>query len=286
MKKLILGAAAILAVAAISCNKTSDDSAKVYNDSLSEAYGRYAGTSLNMEFQNKENPDKKEFLRGMQIIFGAGDDENTLLGMQVALQMCNEINQLDEQKIYLNRAEAMNQFKAAFLVDSANTDMIMKYSQEFRELMNKAFEAKQAEANKEASESKEAVENGAAADKYISGLKAKDADIKTTDSGLSYKIELPGEGDKPGENATVVVNYTGRHINGDVFDSTSDRGPATFNLQGVVPGFREGLMLLGKGGKATLYLPGDLAYGPNGQPQAGIGPNEMLVFDVEVLDIQ
>jgi FKBP-type peptidyl-prolyl cis-trans isomerase len=56
-------------------------------------------------------------------------------------------------------------------------------------------------------------------------------------------------------------------------------------MQGVVPGFREGLMLLGKGGKATLYIPASLAYGANGVPQAGIGPNATLIFEVELIDI-
>ena len=129
------------------------------------------------------------------------------------------------------------------------------------------------------------MENVKAGNAYVADLQAKDSSVKTTASGLAYKIEDEGQGEKAKENSTVVVNYTGRHLNGDVFDSTDGREPATFNLQGVVPGFREGIMLLGKTGRATLYIPGELAYGANGQPAAGIGPNEMLVFDVEVLDI-
>ena len=125
-----------------------------------------------------------------------------------------------------------------------------------------------------------------AGEAYVADLKAKDSSVQTAASGLSYKIENEGEGEKAKENSTVVVNYSGRHLNGDVFDTTEGRSPATFNLQGVVPGFREGITLLGKGGTATLYIPGALAYGPNGQPAAGIGPNEMLVFEVEVLDIE
>lgn len=123
-----------------------------------------------------------------------------------------------------------------------------------------------------------------AGEEYVAKLRSENPNVKTTDSGLSYVIETEGVAPKPEASSTVVVNYTGKHLNGEVFDSTDGRGPATFNLQGVVPGFREGLMLLGKGGKATLYIPGALAYGPNGNQ--GIGPNEMLVFDVELLDIQ
>ena len=108
--------------------------------------------------------------------------------------------------------------------------------------------------------------------------------MQTSTSGLVFKIENPGQGEKPNANSTVAVKYTGRHLNGESFDASGDT-PATFNLNGVVPGFREGLMQIAKGGKETLYIPGNLAYGPEGMPQAGIGPNEMLVFDVELVDI-
>ncbi|MBP3638966.1 MAG: FKBP-type peptidyl-prolyl cis-trans isomerase, partial [Muribaculaceae bacterium] len=78
------------------------------------------------------------------------------------------------------------------------------------------------------------------------------------------------------------IKYTGRLVDGTVFDSSDD---ARLSPAGVVPGFAEGLQMLGKGGKATFYIPGDLAYGVDGAPRAGIGPNAMLIFDVEVLDV-
>ena len=259
MKKLILGACAVMALATVSCGKCGDGSCSTpTSDSLSVAYGDYVGSVLGMDFQNKENADKqkKEFVRGMQIVFGADEDRNTQMGMQVALQMLGEIDQLEAQGAHIDRAMAMTAFKKAFFSDSIN-GMDAQYAQQNlqRLIGNAREEAAAAEAAKKA------------------------------EAGLAYKIEDEGQGEKAKENSTVVVNYTGRHLNGDVFDSTDGREPATFNLQGVVPGFREGIMLLGKTGRATLYIPGELAYGANGQPAAGIGPNEMLVFDVEVLDI-
>lgn len=288
MKKLILGACAVMALATVSCGKCGDGSCSTpTSDSLSVAYGDYVGSVLGMDFQNKENADKqkKEFVRGMQIVFGADEDRNTQMGMQVALQMLGEIDQLEDQGAHIDRAMAMTAFKKAFFSDSIN-GMDAQYAQQNlqRLIGNAREEAAAAEAAKKA-EAPEAVENVKAGNAYVADLQAKDSSVKTTASGLAYKIEDEGQGEKAKENSTVVVNYTGRHLNGDVFDSTDGREPATFNLQGVVPGFREGIMLLGKTGRATLYIPGELAYGANGQPAAGIGPNEMLVFDVEVLDI-
>ena len=288
MKKLILGACAVMALATVSCGKCGDGSCSTpTSDSLSVAYGDYVGSVLGMDFQNKENADKqkKEFVRGMQIVFGADEDRNTQMGMQVALQMAGELSQMKEQGIEVDRVAVMNAFKAAFLNDSVDFGRMSASSDNFRMLYQRALNEAQA-AKASESEAAEANDNVKAGEEYVAQFKAENADAKTTDNGLTYLIEVQGENPTPAADATVVVNYTGKHINGEVFDSTDGRGPATFNLQGVVPGFREGLMLLGKGGKATLVMPGNLAYGANGTPDGSIQPDETLIFDVELLDIQ
>ncbi len=288
MKKLMIGACAVLALAAASCGKCGSGSCETAaNDSLSTAYGDYVGSMLYGEYSQMaaSKQQKQDFLRGMQLVFSADGSRDERMGMQVALQMMNELNQLGDQGVELNKATILNSFKKSFLADSLDYTAIQLKAGEFQELYRKAMDKAAAEKEAAAQAAPDAVENGKAADEYIAKLKAEGADVQTTENGLSYIIEIEGENPKPTETATVVVNYTGKHLNGEIFDSTDGRGPATFNLQGVVPGFREGLMLIGKGGKATLYIPGNLAYGPNGQPAAGIGPNEMLIFDVELLDI-
>lgn len=290
MKKMILGVCALMAMAAVSCGKCGDSSCSTAKtDSLSTVYGEYVGTVLGADIQSKdrENIDsnKKAFMRGMQIVFGADEDKNTQMGMQVALQMLGEISQLESQGAVIDRAKAMASFKKAFMADSINMMQSQTMMMELQRLIGEAREEAAAEAAKKKAENPEAVANVKAGKKYVEDLQNKDSNVVLASSGLAYKIENPGQGDKPNANSTVVVNYTGRHLDGEVFDSTDGGTPATFNLQGVVPGFREGLMLLGKTGRATLYIPGELAYGPNGQPAAKIGPNEMLVFDVELLDI-
>jgi FKBP-type peptidyl-prolyl cis-trans isomerase len=102
--------------------------------------------------------------------------------------------------------------------------------------------------------------------------------------GLRYEITKPGAGDPPKPTDTVKVNYTGRLINGTVFDSSDRAGkPAQFALDKVIPGWTEGLQKIGKGGKINLYVPPHLAYGDDGRP--GIPPGSVLAFEIELLDI-
>ncbi len=285
-----MGVAAVsMAAAFTACDKCADNSCKTATDSVSTAYGDYVGSMINADFarfQDNEKSDKEAFLRGMQIVFGADNSQNSQMGMQVALKMSAELAQMEEQGIKIDRVAVMNAFKGAFLNDSVNFGTLSTKSDNFRVLYQRAIDQAQAELDAAHERSKADNDNVKAGKEYVEKFKAENAEANTTATGLTYLIENAGEAPTPAENATVVVNYTGKHINGEIFDSSEGRGPATFNLQGVVPGFREGLMLLGKGGKATLVMPADLAYGANGTPDGSIQPNETLIFEVELLDIQ
>lgn len=110
-------------------------------------------------------------------------------------------------------------------------------------------------------------------------------DVITTASGLQYEVIKMGNGPKPTGSSTVSVHYTGTTIDGEVFDSSVDRGtPAEFPLNGVITGWSEGLQLMPVGSKFKLYLPADLAYGANGAGGA-IEPFSTLIFEVELLKI-
>ena len=270
-----------------SCDKKNDTAEATAIDSLSTAYGQYVGAMLGSDFGSFDpsgNADKKEFVNGMMTVFGNCKNISARMGMQVGIQMLTEMGQLGENGMEMDKAAVMNAFKNVFFADSLTSYDTAEYSAQFRQLYNRAEAQAEAERNKELAEAPEAVDNVKAGQEYVEKVRQENPALKTTDSGLSYVIEVEGVDPKPEATSTVSVNYTGRHLNGEVFDSTDGRGPASFNLQGVVPGFREGLMLLGKGGKATLYIPGELAYGPRGTQ--GIAPNETLIFDVELLDIQ
>lgn len=112
----------------------------------------------------------------------------------------------------------------------------------------------------------------------------KRSGVVVSPSGLAYEIEAQGSGASPKPEDVVRVHYTGRLVNGSVFDSSVERGePIDIRLNEVIPGWTEGLQKISKGGKMKLYIPPQLAYGDNGQGE--IPPAATLVFDVELLDI-
>jgi FKBP-type peptidyl-prolyl cis-trans isomerase FklB len=114
----------------------------------------------------------------------------------------------------------------------------------------------------------------------------KKAGVVTTESGLQYKIETEGTGATPTDTSTVRVHYSGKLLDGTEFDSSIKRGqPAEFRVAGVIPGWTEALKLMPVGSKWTIYIPSELGYGAQGQPYGGIGANETLIFEVELLDI-
>lgn len=127
-------------------------------------------------------------------------------------------------------------------------------------------------------------ENKSKGEKFLEDNKNKPG-VKTTPSGLQYTVISEGTGPKPTASSTVKVHYTGKLIDGTTFDSSVDRGePIEFPLNGVIKGWTEGVQLMSKGSKYKFFIPSDLAYGDRGAGNA-IGPNETLVFEVELLDI-
>lgn len=113
----------------------------------------------------------------------------------------------------------------------------------------------------------------------------KKENVITTASGLQYMVEKEGTGAQPAATDEVTVHYTGKLLDGTVFDSSVSRGePATFPLNRVIPGWTEGVQLMKEGGKYTFFIPSDLAYGPQGVPNA-IPPHSTLIFDVELIKV-
>lgn len=123
-----------------------------------------------------------------------------------------------------------------------------------------------------------------AGDKFLAANKDKEG-VKVTASGLQYRVEKEGTGATPTAEDEVTVHYTGKLLDGTVFDSSVNRGePATFPLNRVIPGWTEGVQLMKEGGKYEFYIPSDLAYGPQGIPNV-IPPHSTLIFEVELLKV-
>ncbi len=126
----------------------------------------------------------------------------------------------------------------------------------------------------------------AASEKFLQEIETNNKNVKKTASGLLYEIVTPGDTTKPAATDQVRVVYEGKLKNGKVFDSTFERGDtAQFALNQVIPGWTEGLQLIGKGGKIKLWIPSELAYGQQGAGGGAIGPNEALAFEVELIDV-
>ncbi len=147
--------------------------------------------------------------------------------------------------------------------------------QEAQQVINTFFEALQAKAG----------EAAIAAGKNFLAANAKRPEVVTLPSGLQYEILTKGTGNIAKASDTVKVHYHGTLIDGNVFDSSVNRGePATFGVTQVISGWVEALQLMPVGSKWKLFIPSDLAYGAQGAGQA-IGPHTTLIFEVELLDI-
>jgi len=191
-------------------------------------------------------------------------------GLVFGKRMTNDLPDLNVD-VFVQGLKDAFQGKAALLTD----DQVGKILEEFqRDMQQQQIEKVQ--------------EMGATNKKSGADFLVKNKDkegVVTLESGLQYKILTEGKGAQPGLSDVVKVHYTGSLIGGEVFDSSVERGePVTFPVNGVIAGWTEALQLMPSGSKWQLFIPAELAYGANGN--RSIGPNETLLFDVELLEIE
>ncbi len=202
-----------------------------------------------------------------------GVDQNALsytLGVNIAQSM-------REQKLPLQMTDFIDGFRTAF------AGKPLKFTEDQMKEVLMAFQKQQME-EYFAEQKRIADEAKKKGDEFLANNKTKDG-INITESGLQYRILEEGSGTKPKPADRVKVHYRGTLTDGTEFDSSYKRGePAEFKVNGVIPGWTEALQLMSKGSKWQLYIPAKLAYGPRGAGGV-IGPNEVLVFEVELLDI-
>lgn len=199
----------------------------------------------------------------------AQDTASYAVGQQIGKSLVDQGLELDVNMLVAGLRDMMA--GKPLLSDEALQAAMMKLQQEQMARMQ-AENAKKGEAAKAKGEA------------FLADNKKKPG-VMTTPSGLQYKVVTEGKGKKPTKENTVKVHYTGTLIDGTVFDSSVKRGePIEFPLGGVIAGWTEGVQLMSVGSKYTFYIPSDLAYGPNGAGGT-IGPNETLIFEVELLDI-
>ena len=206
------------------------------------------------------------------------DDQKSAyaLGASLGRYMENSLKEQEKLGIKLDKTELIAGVQDAFADKSKLSD------QEIEQTLQ-AFETRVKTAAQQKME-KDAADNETKGKAFRDSF-AKEKGVKTSSTGLLYKVEKEGTGDAPKDSDTVVVNYKGTLIDGKEFDNSYTRGePLSFRLDGVIPGWTEGLKNIKKGGKIKLVIPPALAYGKTGVP--GIPANSTLVFDVELLDIK
>ncbi len=195
----------------------------------------------------------------------SGDTASYMIGMSIGANMGSMpgVEDINPELIYKGLADVLNEGDTLFNM----MEMQM-------------FLQKWSMAAKEKADEQAKTDNS----KFLDDNK-KEEGIVVTESGLQYRVIKEGTGDKPTAESKVKVNYTGKLIDGSVFDSSVERGePAQFGLNQVIPGWTEGIQLMSVGSTYEFYIPYDLAYGPRGHGQI-IPPYATLIFEVELLDI-
>ncbi|HEY9051648.1 MAG TPA: FKBP-type peptidyl-prolyl cis-trans isomerase [Gammaproteobacteria bacterium] len=199
------------------------------------------------------------------------DKQSYSIGINLGMQLSQQKDEIDVDKVILGLKDVFAGQQPKLTMEEMQQVMMtfQKTIQEKQQAQIKAV----ADAN--AKEGKD----------FLAANKKKDG-VKTLASGLQYKVLQSGKGDSPKVTDTVVTHYRGSLINGQVFDSSYQRGePATFPVNGVIKGWTEALQKMKVGDKWQLFIPSDLAYGEHGAGQS-IGPNAVLIFEIELLEIK
>lgn len=273
MKKILaIAAAGLLTVGFVGCNSKAGGSSEAM-DSLSMAFGDLYGAGMGQQLRSMDSAiNMDQALKGMEFIANADTSKNFQMGLQMGMQIAQLYQGIEQQcGMPINKALFMKHLREAIMKTTpmGQEEMMMMQSK-IEPLLNKAME-----------QSPKAVANKKAGAEYMAKLK-NDKDYTFTKSGIAYKVLAAGEGKNFSDSDIVKVNYVGRHINGEEFDKSGEN-PVPFNLKQVIPGFSEMIQLMKPGSKVTVVIPGELAYGPQGN--RGIEPNETLIFDIETLGI-
>ncbi len=181
------------------------------------------------------------------------------------------MNDLDSETFAEGMEEAMNaeEGDSAMISQNQMMAMLQRYQMQAQQKMR-------------AGQKEEAAENTKKAEAFFEDNETKEG-VETTETGLQYKVMTKGDGASPTAEDTVVVNYTGTLLDGEEFDSGEG---VEIPLNSVIPGWTEGIQLMSEGANYKFWIPGELAYGPNPRPGGPIGPNEMLIFDVELQEVK
>lgn len=287
MKKVSIFMAIAAAASLASCTAQAPKAnLKTDIDSLSYSIGMAQTQGLKGYLTGRLDVDTAymaEFIKGLNE--GANKtskkDIAYMAGLQIGQQISNQMMKGINQELFAGdstKTISKDNFLAGFIAGTLEKGgaMTMEAAQEYTRTAMETIKAK-------AMEEKYA-DNKAAGEKFLAENKAKDG-VKTTESGLQYKVITEGKGEIPADTCKVKVNYKGTLIDGTEFDSSYKRNePATFRANQVIKGWTEALTMMPVGSKWELYIPQELAYGSRESGQ--IKPFSTLIFEVELVGIE
>lgn len=289
MKKFILGFAslAMLALGACSGEKSAGEAekqelSKEFTDSVSQIYGKMVGgyvlsDYLNFSDEMKNDKTREDMIRGIRIALSEGNNDGVAIGMQIGVKILQEMQQFEELGLNLDPNILLGQFIKAFNEDSVDMVALRTLSNSLSHAMSQARAVQHENKVAELANSPEAQQNAISGKAFLDKKRTEEG-VNATNSGLLYTVDVAGDTSDITDNAPLKVIYKGMLIDGTVFDQRTEA--VAMAPGSVVPGFGEGMKLIGKGGKGTLYIPAELAYGLEA-PEV-IGPNQVLVFEIEI----
>lgn len=275
MKKILSMAAAALLL--VSCNGNASKN-ETLSDSISNLMGEMYGYGIASQMKNGPDSakfDKAAFIQGMEMVANIDTAEmSKLQGMQLGMQLAQMQMQLkQQQKVDFDKKKFIEAFKKAFSSDSLKDPQMLQM--QLMPMIERA--SREAKLNDPV-----AKKNKADGEAYAAKM-VKEGYSKT-ESGLVYKVLAEGSGENFTADQQIDLKYEGKLIDGKVFDSTNGDETRTLSPNGVVPGFREALLMMKPGAKMIVVIPGDLAYGADGRGGM-IGPNATLVFTIETIGV-
>ncbi|WP_417392178.1 FKBP-type peptidyl-prolyl cis-trans isomerase [Gimesia sp.] len=224
----------------------------------------FLGFSASANAQNEKADSGKSALKDQKQKVSYG------IGFNLGQNLMRDQLDLDPQILAKGIVDAMTKQKPQ-MTEEEIRDTLLAFQKELRD-------------QQEAKMKKAQAENVTKGKKFLEA-NAKKEGVKTTKSGLQYKVIKSGKGKTPTDKDSVTTHYRGTLIDGTEFDSSYKRNqPATFPVSGVISGWTEALQLMKEGDKWQLFIPSDLAYGERGSGP-DIGPNEVLIFDIELLKV-
>ena len=289
MKKFTFAAIAFIAVLAASfssCGNSPKANLKNDIDTVSYTIGMSQTQGLKEYLVNQLGVDTTymdAFIKGRNEGAKAGDDKKTAAyyaGIQIGQQISNQMIKGLNRELFgedSTKTVSMKNFLAGFIAGTTGKNQLMTIEQanEIAQAKVQAIKAREAE--------KQFGDNKAAGEKFLAE-NAKKEGVKVLPGGVQYKVIKEGSGEIPADSSIVVVNYEGKTIDGNVFDSSYGKEPVTLPANRVIKGWTEALVHMPVGSIWEVYIPQELAYGERSTGQ--LKPFSELIFKIELISIK